>query len=224
MPRYLLGQGVNLQHTVHDRDGALADAIVVFTATPESGAPVIPAVTHESLGVYRAATFVPASTGTWTYEVSVTGAVSDVVHGVFTVVDGNQLVAPAGAYASQADLASVLYPLPDNAELLLQRAARAIDRALLCAVYDPDDTAVQAALRAATLEQIAGDQADGDTTGLGGVTVSATSFTLGKLTVQKAATSSTPVPRTGGLVDQAYAILQAAGLTAGQPGERWSCW
>lgn len=225
MPRYLLGQGVNLEHTVHDRDGALAAASVVFTATPAVGSPVVPSVTNPSIGVYRAATFVPTDLGQWTYKVVVTGAVSDVAFGAFTLVDGSTLtVPPTGAYASQAELAAILYPLPDNADQLLVRAARVLDRALLCSYYDPTDADVIAALKQAALEQIAGDLADGDSTGLGGVVQTATNFSIGKISVQKAATSTTPVPRTGGLVDQAWLTLQAAGLTGGGPGERQVWW
>ncbi|MEV6297850.1 hypothetical protein AB0M02_00420 [Actinoplanes sp. NPDC051861] len=225
MPRYLLGQGVNLQHTVYNRDGQLTAADVVFTATDEDGGDVVPSVTTPSTGLYRAATFLPAVTGPWTYVVAVTGAVNDVAYGAFTVVDGSTLTTPpTGAYASQADLAGVLTPLPDNADQLLVRAALQIDRALLTSVYDTTDTGVIAALRQATLEQILGDQQDGDTTGLGGVTQTATNFSIGKISVQKAATTSTPVPRVGGLVEQAWLTLQAAGLTGGGPGERWVNW
>lgn len=226
MPRYLLGQGVNLQHTVYDRDGQLTDATVVFTATPSVGAPVVPGTTRLSTGVYRAPTFVPAAAGSWAYTVQVTGAVSDIAYGFFTMVDGSLLTTPpAGAYASQADLAGIISPLPENAEVLLVRAAREIDRALLTATYEIDDPIVIEALRQASLEQISGALQDGDINGLGGLTQTATNFTLGKLQVTKAATATTPVPRTNGLVDQAWLILQAAGLTGGQPGERWGyCW
>jgi len=226
MPRYLLGQGVNLEHTVYDRDGALtAGATVLFTATPASGSPVVPAVSSPSTGVYRAATFAPAAAGQWTYDVVVSGPVTDIVHGAFAVVDGSTLTTPpTGAYASQADLSNILSPLPDNADTLLVRAAREIDRALICSVYDVEDADVIEALRQASLEQIAGAQQDGDTTGLGGLTQTATNFSIGKIQVQRAATSTTPVPRTNGLVDQAWLTLQAAGLTGQGPGERWAAW
>lgn len=224
MPRYLLGQGVNLEHYVYDRDGALTDATVVFTATPAVGSPVAPTVNRVSAGRFRAATFVPVDDGQWTYGVAVTGAVSDVAYGAFTVVDGSTLATPpAGAYASQADLADIVYPLPDNADLLLLRASRLIDRALLCSIYDPTDAAVIAALKVATLEQIAGSRASGDTTGLG-ILTTVSSFTLGKLTVQQQASTST-APTTNGLVDQAWLALQTAGLTGGGPGEPIGvCW
>ncbi|GGN86376.1 hypothetical protein GCM10010112_67880 [Actinoplanes lobatus] len=226
MPRYVFGAGVNLEHTVYDRDGALtAGATVVFTATPATGSPVVPAVSTPSTGVYRAATFAPGSTGQWTYSVSVSGPVTDIVYGAFAVVDGSTLTTPpTGAYASQADLSNILSPLPDNADTLLIRAAREIDRALLCAVYDVENADVIAALKQASLEQIAGAQQDGDSTGLGGVTTTATNFTIGKIQVTKASGSTTPVPRTNGLVDQAWLTLQTAGLTGQGPGERWVNW
>jgi hypothetical protein len=168
--------------------------------------------------------FEPA-VGAWTYRVLVTGAVADVVYGAFTVVDGSTLTTPpTGAYASQADLAAILYPLPDNADQLLVRAAREIDRALLCQTYDTEAAATIAALRQATLEQIAGNAQDGDSTGLGGILTTSTDFSIGKLSVKRSSTPTTPVPRTNGLVDQAWLTLQAAGLTGGGPGERWAVW
>jgi hypothetical protein len=118
------------------------------------------------------------------------------------------------AYATVADLPA---PIPANAQQLLDRASREIDRALLTAVYDPTDPVVVQALKDATLEQVAGTLASGDKTGLG-VTNAPQSFTIGKIAVQKTAAAS--ASRTGALVDQAFAILQAAGLTGHGP---WTC-
>ena len=118
-------------------------------------------------------------------------------------------------YATPEDLNGVISPVPDNAALLILRASRAVDRALLTAVYDPDDSAVQEALKQATVEQVAGTQAGGDRTGLG-VVQAPQAFTIGRLNVQR---GSAPhqAPTTGGLVDQAWAVLQAAGLTGHPP-------
>jgi hypothetical protein len=125
---------------------------------------------------------------------------------------------PAGAYASQADLDAVVSPVPGNADQLLVRASRDVDRALLTAVYDRTDPAVIAALRDAVLEQVAGNLASGDRGGLGAASAPS-SFTIGRLAVQGATPAA--VPRTGGLVDQAWAVLQAAGLTGHGPGAVW---
>ncbi|MBG0560723.1 hypothetical protein [Actinoplanes aureus] len=121
-------------------------------------------------------------------------------------------------YATPNDLTGVVDPVPANAEQLIKRASRDVDRELLCAVYDPTDAATIAALKEATVEQVAGTLAAGDKTGLGVPTVPA-SFTLGKLSVQRPAAPAT-ASRTGGLVYQAYAVLQAAGLTGHGPQER----
>ncbi|MCY1141378.1 fibronectin type III domain-containing protein [Actinoplanes sp. Pm04-4] len=120
-----------------------------------------------------------------------------------------------GAYATIGDLNGYLGSTPANARQLLIRASRAVDRALLTAVYDPTSVAVKVALRDAVLEHIAGTRESGDLTGLG-VASAPQSFTIGKLSVQRGSSASS-VPTTGGLVDQAYAILQAAGLTGHGP-------
>jgi hypothetical protein len=127
---------------------------------------------------------------------------------------------PAGAYAAQADLVGVVNPIPATADLLLVRASRAIDRALLTAVYDRTDPVMIAALKAATVEQLAGTLAGGDKQGLGVATAPPQSFTIGRLAVQKPA-AATSAPTTGGIVDQAWSILQAAGLTGHAPLEAW---
>lgn len=66
------------------------------------------------------------------------------------------------AYATVQDLAGLLgYEAPANGQTLLDRASRQIDRALESTTYDvdssgnPTDAAVIAALKDATLEQVA---------------------------------------------------------------------
>ncbi len=122
---------------------------------------------------------------------------------------------PTGAYASQQDLYDAgLDPMPANADLLLQRASRQIDRALFTAVYDITDTDVVTALKQATVEQVLGTLAGGDTAGLG-VSTQVSQFTIGKLsaTKQLSSTAGGSSPTTAGIVDQAWIILQTAGLT-----------
>lgn len=120
------------------------------------------------------------------------------------------------AYASPDDLVGIVDPVPANASLLLARASRDVDRALVAAVYDPAAPDVIEALRQATVEQVAGGLAEGDRSGLG-LSTAPQSFTIGRIAVQRGATSTSRAPRTGGLVDQAYAVLQAAGLTGHPP-------
>ena len=121
------------------------------------------------------------------------------------------------AYATVVDLAGAPYNLtPANAQLLLDRASRDVDRALLCAIYDadasgnPTDAAVIAAFKNATLEQVAGNLNSGDSAGLGRST---SGFTLGRLSVQRAsssASSSDPAApkKIGTLWEQAWQVLQ----------------
>lgn len=213
MITYELGDGVTIDHEVRGLDLALTDANAAITLTDPTGAPTTPGVTHVSLGYYRVPTFEPTKLGTWTYVWRVTGPVTDVAYGAFRVVDGT--LAPAGSYAARSDLAGVIPSIPDNVDQLLVRASREVTRALIAAVYDPTDPVIIQALRDATVEQVAGSLAGGDKTGLGASSTPA-GFTIGRITVQKPA-GSTDVPRTGGLVDQAFAVLQAAGLTGHAP-------
>ena len=124
---------------------------------------------------------------------------------------------PAGAYAAPADLEGTVNPVPDNADLLLVRASRQVDRALLCAVYDATDADVIAALKAAVVEQVAGMLAAGDLAGLD--KPAAGGFTLGRLSVQAPSGGQTGPARTGVLYDQAWLVLQLAGLTGQGPAE-----
>lgn len=87
MTRYDLGEAVTLEHLVENADGELTDAIVTFDVTAPSGAIITPTVTRLSLGRYRT-TLVPAELDGWTYVVHVSGAVTDVAYGGFTVVQG----------------------------------------------------------------------------------------------------------------------------------------
>ena len=120
------------------------------------------------------------------------------------------------AYATVDQLNTKLGRTPVNAQQLLDRASRDVDRAILCAVYDPTDPAVVTALREATLEQVATNLDQGDVTGLGG-TQRGRSFTIGRLNVQRSTSSDDRPARIGSLWEQAWDILQAAGLTGHGP-------
>ncbi|AYF30611.1 hypothetical protein CSH63_24835 [Micromonospora tulbaghiae] len=121
------------------------------------------------------------------------------------------------AYATITQLNDKLGRTPSNAQQLLDRASRDVDRALLCAVYDPQDPAVVTALREATLEQIAANLTHGNSTGLGGTRRGG--FSIGRLSVQAGSSDDPPV-KIGTLWEQAWTILQAAGLTGHQPQSR----
>ncbi|WP_018223889.1 hypothetical protein [Salinispora pacifica] len=130
------------------------------------------------------------------------------------------------AYATEAELAAypVTVPSGASAALLLTRASRDVDRALLTAVYDATDADVIAALRDATCEQVAGMIAAGDITGTGAMPPTA-SFAIGKVSVvrggQGAGGSSQQARKVNGLWPQAWQALQAAGLTGHGPQEPW---
>lgn len=129
------------------------------------------------------------------------------------------------AYASVQDLGGVLDGYtPSNAQVLLDRASRDIDRALQCATYDvdsngdPTDTQVLAALRDATLEQVAYQLEIGNKSGIahglqGGVPsgTSAGDISLSRGPSTGGATADQPW-----LAEQAAWILrQASGITWG---------
>lgn len=141
------------------------------------------------------------------------------------------------AYATVQDLtdSSVLgYDAPPNAQVLLDRASRDIDRAIQCAVYDVDDAglptlaAVTEALKEATCEQVAYQLEIGNTDGIAhglqsGVPSGASA---GGVELSRG-------PSTGGatvdqpwLGDQPRHILRVAGLLGQEPqvGDGGSVW
>lgn len=118
------------------------------------------------------------------------------------------------AYATVDELHERLGRTPANAQVLLDRASRDVDRALLCAVYDPDHPAIVTALRAATLEQVAA-RLDADTRA-----ARSAGFTIGRLSVQAPADPGDQPALIGTLWEQAWTILQAAGLTGHGPQSR----
>lgn len=140
------------------------------------------------------------------------------------------------AYATEAELAAypVTVPSGASAALLLTRASRDVDRALLTAVYDVDDngdptnTDVIATLRDATCEQVAGMIAAGDLTGTGAMPPTA-SFAIGKVSVvrggQGAGGSSQQARKINGLWPQAWQALRdphlAGKLTIRGPQTWW---
>jgi hypothetical protein len=129
------------------------------------------------------------------------------------------------AYATTQDLDGVLSYTPNNAQVLLDRASRDIDRAIQSAVYDVDGNGlptlplITTALKEATLEQVAyqleiGNK-DGIAHGLQSGVPSGTS--AGLVEVSRG-------PSTGGatvdqpwLADQAAWILRQAGLLGQEP-------
>ncbi|XVU25806.1 hypothetical protein ACQPZJ_01740 [Actinoplanes sp. CA-054009] len=154
-------------------------------------------------------------TGTTFYRWTPPGPVGATYLGIWTAtIDGSPVTATeaieirsapaAGAYAAVDDLPA---PVPADAVDQLVRASRAIDQALLCAVYDPAAPAIVETLRLATLAQVADERRWAR--GRGG-------FTLGRLSVQPVADQDRPT-RTGPVWSSAWAILQQAGLTGHGP-------
>jgi len=84
---YDLGDGVNLEHLVYDRDNELTAATVVLTVTAPDGTTSTPSLTNPSTGRYVADTVIPDQVGGWSGAWMVTGAVTDLVTFAFTVAD-----------------------------------------------------------------------------------------------------------------------------------------
>jgi hypothetical protein len=109
-----LGDGINLEHRVYDRDGALTAATVAITVTrPDGTSFTAPDITTPSTGLYRADTFVPDATGIWSFEWAVSGTVTDKAHGTFTITSPVTHVPVGGPYATLAQLKNQM-GLPDT--------------------------------------------------------------------------------------------------------------
>lgn len=127
------------------------------------------------------------------------------------------------AYATTSDLADLIgeAAVPANAGLLLTRASREIDQALLCAVYatddngNPTDADLIAAFRDATCEVVcywlAQGLTDGYPTGYQQVSIGSLSLSRGQGSSGAAAGTQTSMG------PQAWAILQRAQITGYEP-------
>lgn len=135
-------------------------------------------------------------------------------------------------YATIAELAAHIAPttVPATAARLLDRASRDVDRALFTAIYPVDDDGLPTeqthadALRDATLEQAVYRLGLGDT---GAVT---TGIPAGMKSVKIGSIALTAGGGSGGITagsapvslsDDAWAILQGAGLTGHAPTTTW---
>jgi hypothetical protein len=131
------------------------------------------------------------------------------------------------AYATVDDLVpTYVDPAPANAVLLLARASRLVDQALLCAVYDVDEDGLPTepsyvtALRDATCEQVAAwVEAGEDGTG---ASAEYRDVQIGSVRLARGGRGSETGAGGGGsaaarLAPQAAMILQQAGLTGHEP-------
>ncbi len=129
MTTYDLGDGVNLEHEVRNRDDQLTDASVVLTLTAPDGTATTPAVTHAATGVYQV-TVVPDATGPWIYRWQVTGAVTDVAYGNFTVSDPAPAPDMLATYDDLMRMPGVPADLTrDQGEMLIQAATSVVQAA-----------------------------------------------------------------------------------------------
>lgn len=133
------------------------------------------------------------------------------------------------AYATPTELADFLGHQVDAPERMLTRATRRVRGALLSAIYDPTGPAVVDALRDATLELCAwwdDSGMDGSETGPDADPGTWTSVSAGSISLSRGSSAggSAPEPsataRTAaryGLPEQAFLVLQQAGLTGHGP-------
>lgn len=110
-----LGDGVNLDHRVYNRDGALTAATVALVITKPDGTAFAapPSITTPSTGYYQADTFVPDVIGEWTYYFDVSGTVTDRAYGRFAVTTPTLHVPLGGPYATRAALKARM-GIPDS--------------------------------------------------------------------------------------------------------------
>lgn len=128
MPTYDLGDGVNLRHLVYNRDGQLTDSSVALGVLKPDGTTDPVATTRTSLGTYDANTYVTTLIGDYEFVWTVSGAVTDVSYGSFTVAT----VAPA-LYASLSSVKESLSKetndlRDDLVEMAIRAASRKIDQ------------------------------------------------------------------------------------------------
>lgn len=87
MATYDLGDGVPLEHTVRDADGAPTAATVALALTRPAGTSFTPpSITNPSTGIYRAVP-VPDAVGAWAGVWTTSGAIVSVTPFTFTVAD-----------------------------------------------------------------------------------------------------------------------------------------
>lgn len=133
-------------------------------------------------------------------------------------------------YATPAELTEFLGHTPDNAERMLTRATRRIRSALLSARYDPTDPDTAAALREATLELCAwwdDNGLDGSESGPDADPGVWTSVSAGPIALgrggrnggggESSGSATARAAARAGLPEQAYLVLQQAGLTGHAP-------
>lgn len=126
-------------------------------------------------------------------------------------------------YATPNDLVAYLDPVPDNAEVLIRRASRLVNDAILTAVYDvddegmPTDQRIAEALVEATCEQVAAWDEAGET-GTGAASEYG-SVSIGSVTLsdRRGGGSQGGGSAAERLCPQARMILQQAGLTGHAP-------
>jgi hypothetical protein len=132
------------------------------------------------------------------------------------------------AYATVLQLNTALGYTPNNAAVLLDRASRDVDDALLCSVYpvdatgNPTDTTHITALKDATLEQVAYQLEQGNTSGIrhgmqSGVPTGASAGSVDLSRGQSVGGNTTALPDLG---DQAWKALRTAKLVPAGPRSR----
>jgi hypothetical protein len=123
-------------------------------------------------------------------------------------------------YATSAQLADWLglTEAPAGADRMLRAASLDVDRILLCAVYDVDQQGMPVdpdhvtAMQEATCAQAEYNRGRGDPYGVGAGRI--TQATIGRISVQRAASTGTSAPARDS--PQAVEILRQAGLTGGE--------
>lgn len=124
MATYDVGDAVAFRHEVRNTDGALTSATVVLTVTSPSGVESTPVVTETSTGVYDSTGLVVSAAGLWGYRWNVSGNVTDVVYGTFSVATQGP-----PSYVTTSAVKSALGKLSsDDRDELISQATRSASR------------------------------------------------------------------------------------------------
>lgn len=129
------------------------------------------------------------------------------------------------AYATVGELTTALGYAPVNGQQLLNRASRDVDRAIQCATYEtdsgglPTDPAVLAALKTATLEQVAYQLTVGNADGVAHAMQSGvpSNESAGSISLSRGPSSGGSTDGLPWLGEQAGWVLRQAGLLGQAP-------
>lgn len=211
-----VGEMVTVTTLVPTFDGTTAASLTVTTPDGDEEHPV--ATTPDSGNTWNAPVEY-SQAGVWVFKWVITGTGAKTEYSQAAVAPSPLEVPPGPQYATSADLAAWLGTAPPvGADRLLVQASRAINDALLTAVYpiddagNPTDAAQIQALRNATCAVVEWWLETGDELGASGDWQSASA---GDVSISKSTTGTTTQVSTSSLPARAWGELTRSGLLPG---------